>query len=153
VNSLFANPFKRFKVDYSLLPHATYTDPEVARVGLSEGEAMEEGKEYETTTYDLKDQDRAITEETAHGFVKVLTVPGKDRILGATVVGPHAGDLVTQFTLAMKHGIGLNKILGTIHPYPTLAEANKSVAGEWKKAHAPEGALRWIQRYHAWRTG
>ncbi len=153
VNSLFTNPFKRFKVDYSVLPHATYTDPEVARVGLSETEAMEEGKEYETTTYDLKDQDRAITEEAARGFVKVLTVPGKDRILGATVVGPHAGDLVTQFTLAMKHGIGLNKILGTIHPYPTLAEANKSVAGEWKKAHAPEGALRWIQRYHAWRIG
>ena len=153
VNSLFTNPFKRFKVDYSMLPHATYTDPEVARVGLSEAEAVEKEKEYETTTYDLKDQDRAITEEAAHGFVKVLTVPGKDRILGATVVGPHAGDLITQFTLAMKHGIGLNKILGTIHPYPTLAEANKSVAGEWKKAHAPEGVLRWIERYHAWRTG
>ncbi len=151
VNSLFTNPFKRFRVDYSVLPQATYTDPEVARVGLNEVEARERDTEYEVTTYDLKDQDRAIAEEAAQGFVKVLTVPGKDRILGATVVGPHAGELITEFTLAMKHKIGLNKILGTIHPYPTLMEANKSVAGNWKKANAPEGALRFLERYHAWR--
>jgi pyruvate/2-oxoglutarate dehydrogenase complex dihydrolipoamide dehydrogenase (E3) component/uncharacterized membrane protein YdjX (TVP38/TMEM64 family) len=153
VNTLFTNPFKRFKVDYTYLPHATYTDPEVARVGLSEAEALDADKDCDVTTYDLENQDRAITEEAAQGFVKVLTVPGKDRILGATVVGPHAGDLISEFTLAMKHKIGLNKILGTIHPYPTLAEANKSAAGEWKKANAPEGALRWIERYHAWRLG
>jgi pyruvate/2-oxoglutarate dehydrogenase complex dihydrolipoamide dehydrogenase (E3) component len=153
VNSLFANPFKRFKVDYSVLPHATFTDPEVARVGLSEEDAKARGVEYEVTRYDMGEQDRAITEGQAHGFVKVLTPPGKDRILGATIVGEHAGDLISEFTLAMKHGIGLNKILGTIHAYPTLAEANKAVAGNWKRANAPERALDFLQRYHAWRTG
>jgi pyruvate/2-oxoglutarate dehydrogenase complex dihydrolipoamide dehydrogenase (E3) component/uncharacterized membrane protein YdjX (TVP38/TMEM64 family) len=153
VNSLFANPFKRFKVDYSVLPHATFTDPEVARVGLSETEAKQQGVDYRVTTYDMAGQDRAIAEGEAHGLVKVLTPPGKDRILGATVVGPHAGELIAEFTLAMKHGIGLNRILGTIHPYPTLMEANKAVAGNWKRANAPEGALRWLQRYHGWRTG
>jgi len=153
VNSLFANPFKRFKVDYSVLPHATFTDPEVARVGLSEEDAKARGVEYEVTRYDMEEQDRAIAEGQAHGFVKVLTPPGKDRILGATIVGEHAGDLISEFTLAMKHGIGLNKILGTIHAYPTLAEANKAVAGNWKRANAPERALDFLQRYHAWRTG
>ncbi len=151
VNSLFANPFKRFKVDYSVLPHVTFTDPEVARVGLSEDEAKEKGVEYRVTTYDLAEQDRAITEEAAHGFVKVLTPPRKDRILGATIVGEHAGDLLAEFTLAMKEGIGLNKILGTIHPYPTFSEAVKSTAGAWKRANAPERALRLVERYHRWR--
>ena len=153
VNSLFSNPFKRFKVDYSALPHATFTDPEVARVGLSEEEAKERGVEYAVARYDLSGLDRAITDEEAHGFVKVLTKPGKDRILGAVIVGEHAGDLIAEFTLAIKHGLGLNKILGTIHTYPTLAEANKFVAGEWKRANAPERALRLLERYHAWRTG
>jgi pyruvate/2-oxoglutarate dehydrogenase complex dihydrolipoamide dehydrogenase (E3) component/uncharacterized membrane protein YdjX (TVP38/TMEM64 family) len=151
VNALFTNPLKRFKVDYSHLPQATYTEPEVARVGLNETQAREKGREVEVTTYDLAEQDRAIADGAARGFVKVLTVPGKDRILGATIVGPHAGELITEFTLAMKHGIGLNKILGTIHPYPTLMEANKSVAGMWKKAHAPQGILRMVERYHSWR--
>jgi pyruvate/2-oxoglutarate dehydrogenase complex dihydrolipoamide dehydrogenase (E3) component/uncharacterized membrane protein YdjX (TVP38/TMEM64 family) len=151
VNALFANPFKRFRVDYTFLPHVTFTDPEVARVGLNELEARERGTDYEVTRYDMKDQDRAIAEEAARGFVKVLTAPGKDRILGATVVGPHAGELISEFTLAMKHRLGLNKILGTIHPYPTLTEAAKAVAGQWKRANAPETALAWIQRYHAWR--
>lgn len=153
VNSLFANPFKRFKVDYSVLPHATFTDPEVARVGLSEEDAKARGVEYEVTLYDMEEQDRAIAEGQAQGFVKVLTPPGKDRILGATIVGEHAGDLISEFTLAMKHGIGLTKILGTIHAYPTLAEANKAVAGNWKRANAPERALDFLQRYHTWRTG
>ena len=153
VNALFWNPFKRFKVDYRFLPHATFTDPEVARVGLSEDEAKKKGTAYEVTRFDMKGSDRALADESARGFVKVLTVPGKDRILGATIVGPRAGDLVAEYTLAMKHGIGLNKILGTIHTYPTLAEANKSVAGAWKRAHAPEGALRWVERYHRWRRG
>ncbi len=153
VNSLFANPFKRFKVDYSFLPHATFTDPEVARVGLSEQEAKERGVEYEVVRYDLSGLDRAIADESALGFVKVLTKPGKDRILGATIVGSHAGDLIAEFTLAMKHGIGLNKILGTIHTYPTFAEANKFAAGEWKRANAPAKTLRLLERYHAWRIG
>jgi len=153
VNALFWNPFKRFKVDSRFLPHATYTDPEVARVGLSESEATARGIAVEVTRFDLAGSDRALADEAARGFVKVLTVPGKDRILGATVVGSRGGELIAQFTLAMKHGIGLNKILGTIHPYPTLAEANKSVAGVWKRAHAPTGVLRWVERYHRWRRG
>lgn len=153
VNSLFTNPFKRFKVDYSVLPHVTFTDPEVARVGLSEEEAKEQQVAYRAVRYDLEDQDRAITEEEAFGFVKVLTPPGKDRILGATIVGSRAGDLISEFSLAMKNGIGLNKILGTIHPYPTLAEANKSVAGEWKKANVSDRTLGLLRRYHAWRLG
>ena len=90
---------------------------------------------------------------TAHGFVKVLTVPGKDRILGVTIVGEHAGDLLAEFVLAMKHGLGLNKILGTIHTYPTLAEANKYAAGEWKRAHAPQRILAGLELYHAWKRG
>jgi pyruvate/2-oxoglutarate dehydrogenase complex dihydrolipoamide dehydrogenase (E3) component/uncharacterized membrane protein YdjX (TVP38/TMEM64 family) len=153
VNALFRNPVKRFRVDYAHLPHATYTDPEVARVGKSEDEAREAGLDYEVTRYDLGGLDRALADESAQGFVKVLTVPGKDRILGATIVGPHAGELVAEFTLAMKHGLGLEKILGTIHTYPTLAEANKYVAGQWKRDHAPEGVLRWVARYHRWRRG
>ena len=153
VNALFSNPFKRFRVDYGTLPMATYTDPEVARVGLSEGQALERDVAVEVTRYDLAGQDRALAEEAAHGFVKVLTALGKDRILGAVIVGPHAGELITEFTLAMKHGIGLNKILGTIHPYPTLMEANKATAGAWKKANAPEGVLGWVERYHRWRRG
>jgi len=152
VNALFG-AFKRFKVDYSVLPHATFTDPEVARVGLSETEADREGVAYEITRYDLGDLDRAIAESEDHGVVKVLTVPGKDRILGATIVGEHAGDLIAEFALAMKQRIGLNKILGTVHAYPTLAEATKFAAGEWKRAHAPAGALQWLERLHAWRRG
>ena len=152
VNALFGH-FKRFKVDYSVIPWATFIDPEVARVGLNEQDAKEKGIAYELTRYRLDDLDRAIADGAAYGFVKVLTVPGKDRILGVTLVGEHAGDLLAEFVLAMKHGLGLNKILGTIHTYPTLAEANKSVAGEWKRAHAPQRLLAWLQRYHAWRRG
>ena len=152
VNALFG-AFKRFKADYSVIPWATFTDPEVARVGLNETEAREQGIAYEVTTYSIDDLDRAIAEEEAHGVVKVLTVPGKDKILGVTIVGEHAGDIITEYVLAMKHGIGLNKILGTIHIYPTLAEANKYAAGEWKKAHAPQTVLRWLERFHVWRLG
>ena len=149
VNALFGR-FRRFKADYRVIPWATFTDPEVARVGLSENEAKEQGIAYEVTKYGIDDLDRAIADGTAHGFVKVLTVPGKDRILGVTIVGEHAGDLLAEYVLAMKHGLGLNKILGTIHTYPTLAEANKYVAGEWKRAHAPQKVLQWVGRYHAW---
>jgi pyruvate/2-oxoglutarate dehydrogenase complex dihydrolipoamide dehydrogenase (E3) component len=152
VNALFG-AFKRFKVDYSVLPHATFTDPEVARVGLSEDEARRDGIAYEVTRYDLAELDRAIAEGEAHGVVKVLTAPGKDRILGAAIVGEHAGDLIAEIALAMKQRAGLNKILGTVHAYPTLAEAAKFAAGEWKRAHAPAGALRWLQRYHGWQRG
>ena len=149
VNALFGR-FRKFKADYRVIPWATFTDPEVARVGLSETEAKEQGIACEVTRYGIDDLDRAIADGTAHGFVKVLTVPGKDRILGVTIVGEHAGDLLAEYVLAMKHGLGLNKILGTIHTYPTLAEANKYAAGEWKRAHAPQGVLRWVGRYHAW---
>ena len=150
VNALFAG-FKRFKADYRVIPWVTFTSPEVARVGLSETEAKARGIAYEVTRYDLADLDRAITESAAHGFVKVLTPPGKDTILGVAIVGEHAGELLAEFTLAMKHGLGLNKILGTIHPYPTWSEAAKYAAGEWKRAHAPQAALAWLERFHAWR--
>jgi pyruvate/2-oxoglutarate dehydrogenase complex dihydrolipoamide dehydrogenase (E3) component len=152
VNALF-DPFKKFRVDMRVIPRATFVEPEVARVGLNESEATAQGVPYETTTYDLSDLDRAITDSEAHGFIKVLTVPGRDRILGVTIVGEHAGDLLAEYVLAMKRGIGLNAILGTIHTYPTLAEANKHVAGQWKRAHAPVGLLRWVARFHAWRRG
>ncbi|MDE3037954.1 MAG: FAD-dependent oxidoreductase [Pseudomonadota bacterium] len=150
INALL-DPFWKFQADYSVIPWATFTDPEVARVGLNEKEAKEKNIPYEVTAYGIDDLDRAIAESEAEGFVKVLTVPGKDKILGVTVVGMHAGDLIAEFILAMKHGLGLNKILGTIHIYPTLAEANKYAAGEWKKAHAPRWALSLLQRFHAWR--
>lgn len=152
VNALFGQ-FKKFKADYSVIPWATFVDPEVARVGLNEQEAKEQGIAYEVTRYGIDDLDRAIAESAAHGFVKVLTVPGKDKILGVTLVGQHAGDLLAEFVFAMRYGMGLNKILGTIHTYPTWAEANKYAAGEWKKAHAPETALRILEKYHTWRRG
>jgi pyruvate/2-oxoglutarate dehydrogenase complex dihydrolipoamide dehydrogenase (E3) component len=152
VNALF-DPLKKFKADYSVIPWATFIEPEVARVGLNELEAKEKGIAYEVTTYGIDDLDRAIADSVAHGFIKVLTVPGKDKILGVTLVGEHAGDLIAEYVLAMKQGIGLNKILGTIHIYPTLAEANKFVAGNWKRAHAPEKLLAWVERFHAWRRG
>ncbi|MDE1893434.1 MAG: FAD-dependent oxidoreductase [Xanthomonadaceae bacterium] len=152
VNALFGQ-FRRFRVDYTVIPAVTFVDPEVARVGLNEREAKEQGIAYEVTRYELDDLDRAITEAQAHGFVKILTPPGKDRILGATIVGQHAGELLAEFVLAMRHGLGLNKILGTIHAYPTWAEANKYAAGQWKKAHAPARVLGWLARYHAWHLG
>ena len=145
VNSLFGI-VKRFKADYSVIPWATFTEPEIARVGLNENDAREQGIEYEVTRYGIDDLDRAIADSEAHGFVKVLTVPGKDRILGVTIVGEHAGDLIAEYVLAMRHGLGLNKILGTIHIYPTLAEANKYAAGEWKRAHVPERLLECLMR-------
>jgi len=150
VNALFGD-IKRFKADYSTIPWCTFIDPEVARVGLNEQEAKAKGIAYEITRYGIDDLDRAITDSSAHGFVRVLTVPGKDRILGATIVGEHAGDLLAEFVLAMKHGLGLNKILGTIHIYPTLAEANKYAAGAWKRTHAPQRVLAWLERYHSWK--
>ncbi len=149
VNALFGR-FKKFRADYSTIPWATYTDPEVARVGLNETEAKDAGIDYEVVKYGIDDLDRAIADSEDHGFVKVLTVPGKDKILGVTIVGNHAADVIAEFVLAMKHGLGLNKILGTIHIYPTMAEANKYAAGLWKKAHAPERLLGWIEKYHTW---
>ena len=152
VNALF-DPFRKFRADYTVIPWATFVQPEVARVGLNEQEAKEKGVACEVSRYDIDDLDRAIADGEAHGFIKVLTVPGRDRILGVTIVGEHAGDLIAEYVLAMKQGIGLNKILGTIHIYPTLAEANKYVAGVWKKAHAPRQLLAWVERFHAWRRG
>jgi pyruvate/2-oxoglutarate dehydrogenase complex dihydrolipoamide dehydrogenase (E3) component/uncharacterized membrane protein YdjX (TVP38/TMEM64 family) len=150
VNALF-RPFKIFKVDYSVIPWATFAEPEIATVGLNERAAKEKGIEYEVTRYDIGGLDRALADDHARGFVKVLTKPGKDKILGATIVGASAGELLAEFVLAMKHGLGLNKLLGTIHIYPTMAEANKNVAGNWKRDHAPQKLLAFVERFHAWR--
>lgn len=161
VNALFA-PFNKWlpgslgkhaKVDYSVIPWATYTDPEVATVGLTETSAKEKNIAYEVTKYGIDDLDRAIADSEDHGFVKVLTKPGTDKIIGATVVGNHASDLIGEFIAAMKHGFGLNGIMGTIHIYPTMLEANKFAAGEWKKARKPEGLLEKLKKFHAWRRG
>ncbi|MDD5323373.1 MAG: FAD-dependent oxidoreductase [Methylococcales bacterium] len=152
VNALFGS-FKKFRTDYSVIPWATFIEPEVARVGLNEQDAKEQNMAYEVSTYHIDDLDRAIADGEAHGFVKVLTQPGRDRIVGVTIVGEHAGDLLAEFVLAMKYKIGLNKLLGTIHIYPTMAEANKYAAGVWKRNHAPEGLLRCVGRFHAWRRG
>ncbi len=147
VNALFGK-FKKFRVDYSIIPWCTFTEPEVARVGLNEEQARKRNIDYEVTRYDISDLDRAIADEEARGIVKVITPKGKDKILGATIVAAHAGELITEYISAMKHKLGLNKILGTIHVYPTLSEANKYAAGEWKKAHAPEKVLHWLKKYH-----
>jgi pyruvate/2-oxoglutarate dehydrogenase complex dihydrolipoamide dehydrogenase (E3) component len=152
VNGLFGG-FKKFKVDYSIIPRVTYVDPEVASVGLTEAEATKLNIKYELSRYDIDDLDRAICDSQAEGFIKVLTVPNKDRILGVTIVGAQAGELLAEYVLAMKHGIGLKKILATIHSYPSMSEANKYVAGEWQKAHAPQWALGLLARFHAWRRG
>lgn len=152
VNALFGR-FKKFKADYRVIPWATFTDPEVARVGLSETEAKEKGIPHQVTVYGIDDLDRAIADNEAHGFVKVITPPGKGKILGATIVGDHAGDILVEFVTAMKYGLGLNKILGTIHTYPTLGEANKYAAGVWKKANQPTKLLEWVRKYHAWERG
>lgn len=152
VNALFGG-FKKFKADYHVIPWTTFIDPEVARVGLNEQEAIAQGIAYEVTRYGIDDLDRAIADSTAQGWVKVLTVPNKDKILGVTIVGSQAGDLLAEYVLAMKHGLGLNKILGTIHTYPTMSEANKYAAGEWKRAHTPHKLLAWVEKYHAWQRG
>ena len=152
VNALFGD-FKRFKADYSVIPWTTFTSPEVARVGLNEQEAKEKDIAFEVTRYGIDELDRAIADSAAHGFVKVLTVPGKDTILGVTIVGEHAGDLLAEYVLAMRHKLGLNKILSTIHTYPTLSEANKYAAGEWKRAHQPLKLLAWVAKYHTWKRG
>ncbi|GAC33771.1 FAD-dependent oxidoreductase [Paraglaciecola polaris] len=150
VNALF-RPFKIFKVDYSVIPWATFAEPEIATVGLNEVSAKQQGIEVEVTRYDIGGLDRALADDHARGFVKVLTKPGKDKILGATIVGANAGELLAEFVLAMKHGLGLNKLLGTIHIYPTMAEANKNVAGNWKRDHAPQKVLAFLERFHTWR--
>jgi pyruvate/2-oxoglutarate dehydrogenase complex dihydrolipoamide dehydrogenase (E3) component len=152
VNALFGS-FKKFRTDYSVIPWATFTDPEVARVGLNEQEAKQQGIAYESSVYGIDDLDRAIADGEAHGFVKVLTVPGKDKILGVTIVGERSGDLIAEFVLAMKYKLGLNKVLGTIHIYPTMTEANKYVAGVWKKNHQPKKLLEWLAKFHAWKRG
>ncbi len=150
VNALFGQ-FRKFKTDYSVIPWSTFIDPEVARVGLNELDARQQNIAYEVTRYDISDLDRAIADNEAEGFIKILTPPGKDKILGVTIVGEHAGDLLAEFVLAMKHGLGLNAILSTIHIYPTLAEANKYVAGNWKRQHVSSRVLHWLQIYHRWR--
>ena len=153
VNALFGFA-KKFKVDYRVIPWATFTMPEVARVGLSESEAKEKGIDYQVTSYGIDDLDRAIADGEAHGFIKVITPKnGKDTILGVTIVGSHAGELIAEYVLAMKYNLGLNKILGTIHLYPSMAEANKFVAGNWKRENQPHGLLKWVEKFHSWRRG
>ena len=152
VNALFGN-FKKFKVDYSVVPWCTFTDPEVARVGLNESEAKEKKIPHEVYTYGIDDLDRAIADGEAHGLVKVITPPNSDKILGVTIAGEHAGDLLVEYIAAMKHGFGLNKILGTIHTYPTLGEANKYAAGVWKKAQTTEEQLKFVETFNNWRRG
>jgi pyruvate/2-oxoglutarate dehydrogenase complex dihydrolipoamide dehydrogenase (E3) component len=149
VNALFG-AFRRFKADYSVIPWATFSDPEVARVGLNETDARAKNIDYEVTVYPLEDLDRAITDGATGGFVKILTARRSDRILGATVVGEHAGELIAEWVLAMRHGLGLNKLLRTIHVYPTFAEANRNVAAAWRRNHAPTRLLAWLERYHTW---
>jgi dihydrolipoamide dehydrogenase len=152
VNALFGT-FWKFAVDYSVVPWATFTSPEVARVGINETEARDKGIDYEVTTYDISGLDRALAEEEANGLVKVITPKGKDSILGVTIVADHAGDVISEYVLAMKHGLGLGKVMSTIHIYPTLAEMNKFAASEWRKAHKPDWALNLVEKYHTWRRG
>jgi pyruvate/2-oxoglutarate dehydrogenase complex dihydrolipoamide dehydrogenase (E3) component/uncharacterized membrane protein YdjX (TVP38/TMEM64 family) len=152
VNALFGT-FRKFKADYSVIPWATFTEPEVARVGLNETEAGEKGIAHAVYVYGIDDLDRAIADSEAHGMVKVLTEPGSDRILGVTIVGEHAGDLIAEYVMAMKHGLGLNKILGTIHIYPTLTEANKYAAGVWKRSTVTMGQHAFLEAFQAWRRG
>ena len=152
VNALFGM-FKKFKVDYSVIPWATFTDPEIAHVGINEREAAEQGIDVEVTRYDIGDLDRAIADSEARGFVKVMTKPKSDKILGVTIVGYHASEQLAEFVLAMRHGLGLKKVMATIHLYPTLAEANKFAASEWQKKHKPDQLLAWVAKYHAWRKG
>jgi pyruvate/2-oxoglutarate dehydrogenase complex dihydrolipoamide dehydrogenase (E3) component len=152
VNALFGS-VRRFRADYRVVPWVTFTDPEVAHVGHNELSAAEAGVAYEVVRFDVGELDRAVADGARRGFVKLLVVPGKDRILGATIVGAGAGEVMAEVVLAMRHGLGLGKILSTVHAYPTMAEANKFAAGVWRKAHQPEGALRWAERWHRWRRG
>ncbi|HAU4928387.1 FAD-dependent oxidoreductase [Aeromonas hydrophila] len=152
VNALFS-PFKRFRADYRVMPAAIYTTPEIARVGLNQKEARAQGIPFELTRFELAELDRAIADGERQGFIEVLTVPGKDQILGATLVGTHAGERIAEFVLAMRHRLGLGKILATIHAYPTLMEGNKYLAGEWRRARQPATLLALLTRYHRWRRG
>ena len=152
VNALFGT-FKKFKVDYRVIPWTTFIDPEVARVGINERDAAEQDIDVEVTRYEFAELDRAVAESARKGFIKVLTPPGKDKILGVTIVSEHAGDLLAEFVIAMKHDLGLNKILGTIHAYPTWAEGAKYAAGNWKRANAPEKLLSYVEKFHTWRRG
>ncbi|MEE3305185.1 MAG: FAD-dependent oxidoreductase [Pseudomonadota bacterium] len=152
VNALFGT-FKKFKVDYRVIPWTTFIDPEVARVGINERDAAEQDIDVEVTRYEFAELDRAVAESARKGFIKVLTPPGKDKILGVTIVSEHAGDLLAEFVIAMKQDLGLNKILGTIHAYPTWAEGAKYAAGNWKRANAPEKLLSYVEKFHTWRRG
>ncbi|MDG1462595.1 MAG: FAD-dependent oxidoreductase, partial [Gammaproteobacteria bacterium] len=150
VNALFG-ALKSFRADYRVIPHGVFTEPEIARVGINEKEALTKGIAHETNIFRLDDLDRAIADSNTNGFIKVLTPPGKDKILGATIIGPHATDLLGEFTLAMRHNLGLRKILATIHPYPTYGEANKYAASLWQQRYLPQKLLSLSAAYNKWR--
>jgi pyruvate/2-oxoglutarate dehydrogenase complex dihydrolipoamide dehydrogenase (E3) component len=152
VNAMFGR-LHRVRADYRVIPWATFVDPEVARVGLNEQEAKEKGLAHDVVVYGIDELDRAIADGEAHGFVKVLTAPGSDRILGVTIVGAHAADLLAEFVLAMNNRLGLNRILGAIHVYPTMAEANKYAAGAWKRSQVTLGQWRVLEALQAWMRG
>ena len=152
VNAL-VSPWWKFRIHYRQVPRTTYTDPEVARVGLDEGEARARGVAFETVRYDLDDLDRAIADSETLGFIKVLTVPGKDRIIGVTIVGSHAAELLAEFTFAMTHGLGLKRIMSTIHVYPSYSESNRFAAARWRERHAPAWLYPWLERFHKFRRG
>lgn len=152
LNALAAG-LKKFRVRYPVVPWATFTAPEVARVGLNERDARDQGIEHEVTRFDIGGLDRALADGAAEGFVKVLTEPGSDRILGATIVGDHAGELIGEFITAMTHGLGLKKIAATNHIYPTWLEANRFAANAWRSKRLPHGLLRWSERWFRWRRG
>lgn len=151
-NALFGS-LHRIRPDPGFMPAVTFTEPEIARIGLNERDAKHQNVPHEVTRHELRELDRAIVDDAREGFVKLLTVPGRDRILGATIVAPRAGEMLGEFALAMRSGIGLKKLFGMVHAYPTYIEANRDAAGEWRRKHAPEKLLRWLERYHAWRRG
>ncbi|MXZ43622.1 MAG: FAD-binding protein [Gammaproteobacteria bacterium] len=142
-------PFWRLKLNDKIVPWAIFTDPELARVGVSENDATRLRIPHEVTKYSFAELDRAVAEGTSKGFVKLITKPGKDTLLGACIVGPSAGELISSCINAMRHGYGVNSILSTIHVYPTRMEAVRLAAGRLRRAQAPPSLLKLAERLNA----
>jgi pyruvate/2-oxoglutarate dehydrogenase complex dihydrolipoamide dehydrogenase (E3) component len=151
-NALFPHPFGLgyASVDSLVMPWCTFTEPEVAHVGMYEKEAQEKGLDVETYTYTLDEVDRAILDGEDEGFARVHIQKGTDKILGATIVAAHAGEMISEFSVAMKTGAGAKAIAGTIHPYPTQAEVNKKVINLWRKAHFTQRTREFLIKLFAW---